>query len=99
MFILSIYEVRPKTYCAKPFEPALWLSCSFVALWLFESGRERIAMFGLQPLHWLIIILVAIFLFMPSRLPELVRAVKQMIREFRSATKETRDDSSTESSH
>jgi TatA/E family protein of Tat protein translocase len=56
-------------------------------------------MFGLQPLHWLIIILVGIFLFMPSRLPELVRAVKQMIREFRSATKETRDDSSTESSH
>ena len=29
-------------------------------------------MFGLQPLHWLIIILVAIFLFMPSRLPQLV---------------------------
>ena len=45
-------------------------------------------MFGLQPLHWLIIIVVAVLFFAPSRLPELVRSVKKMTSEFRGSLKE-----------
>ncbi len=45
-------------------------------------------MFGLQPTHWLIIIIVALLFFMPSRLPELGRALGKTIQEFKATAKE-----------
>ncbi len=45
-------------------------------------------MYGLQPTHILIIILVGLLFFMPSRLPQLTRAIGQMIGEFRKGVKE-----------
>ncbi len=44
--------------------------------------------FGLQPLHLLVILIVALLIFGPSRLPEIGRAFGKTIREFQSATKE-----------
>ncbi len=44
--------------------------------------------FGLQPLHLLVILVVALLLFGPSRLPEIGRSLGKTIREFQSATKE-----------
>lgn len=44
--------------------------------------------FGLQPLHLLVIVVVALLLFGPSRLPEIGRSLGKTIREFQSATKE-----------
>lgn len=38
---------------------------------------------GLQPTHILIIIIIAIILFAPSRLPQLTRGIGQMFSEFR----------------
>jgi Sec-independent protein translocase protein TatA len=40
-------------------------------------------MFGLQPAHIVIIILVALIFFAPSRLPLLARGMKTMVSEFR----------------
>jgi sec-independent protein translocase protein TatA len=45
-------------------------------------------MFGLQPTHLIIILIVALLIFGPSRLPEIGRAFGKTIREFQSATKE-----------
>ncbi len=45
-------------------------------------------MFGLQPTHMLIILVVAVLFFVPSRLPELVRAVRQSMVELRRSLKE-----------
>ncbi len=45
-------------------------------------------MFGLQPTHLIIILVVALLIFGPSRLPEIGRAFGKTIREFQSATKE-----------
>jgi sec-independent protein translocase protein TatA len=45
-------------------------------------------MFGLQPIHLLIIVVVAILLFAPSRLPEAVRSLGKTVREFRVGLKE-----------
>ena len=45
-------------------------------------------MFGLQPTHWLIIVIVALVFFVPSRLPELVRALKKTASEFGSSLKD-----------
>ena len=44
--------------------------------------------FGLQPTHLIIILVVALLLFGPSRLPEIGRAFGSTLREFQSATKE-----------
>lgn len=44
--------------------------------------------FGLQPTHLIIIAVVALIIFGPSRLPEIGRAVGRTLREFQSATKE-----------
>ncbi len=44
--------------------------------------------FGLQPTHLIIILVVALLIFGPSRLPEIGRSFGTMMREFRSATKE-----------
>ena len=45
-------------------------------------------MFGLQPTHLVIILVVALLIFGPSRLPEVGRALGKMINEFRSSTQE-----------
>jgi sec-independent protein translocase protein TatA len=44
--------------------------------------------FGLQPTHLIIIAVVALIIFGPSRLPEIGRAVGKTLKEFQSATKE-----------
>ena len=46
-------------------------------------------MFGLQPTHLIIILVVALLIFGPSKLPEIGRALGKTIREFQAATKET----------
>lgn len=45
-------------------------------------------MFGLQPTHLILIIIVALIIFGPSRLPELGRSLGRSIREFQNASKE-----------
>ncbi len=45
-------------------------------------------MFGLQPAHLILILFIALLVFGPSRLPDLGRAVRKTIDEFRSATQE-----------
>lgn len=45
-------------------------------------------MFGLQPIHLLIIVIVAVLLFAPGRLPEAVRSLGKTVREFRVGLKE-----------
>lgn len=44
--------------------------------------------FGLQPTHLIIILVVALLIFGPSRLPEIGRSFGKMLREFQTATKE-----------
>ncbi len=44
--------------------------------------------FGLQPTHLILILVVALLVFGPSRLPEIGRSFGSMLREFGSATKE-----------
>lgn len=44
--------------------------------------------FGLQPTHLIIIAVVALIIFGPSRLPEIGRSLGKTLREFSSATKE-----------
>jgi len=45
-------------------------------------------MFGLQPTHLILILVVALLIFGPSRLPEIGRAFGQTLREFQNSTKE-----------
>ncbi len=45
-------------------------------------------MFGLQPGDILIIVIVALLLFGPNRLPDVVRSIGKGIREFQGAMKE-----------
>ncbi len=40
-------------------------------------------MIGLQPLHILLIILVALILFAPGRVPLVIRGAKKMVSEFK----------------
>lgn len=44
--------------------------------------------FGLQPLHLVVIAVVALILFGPSRLPEIGRSFGRTLKEFQNATKE-----------
>jgi sec-independent protein translocase protein TatA len=44
--------------------------------------------FGLQPTHLIIIAVVALLIFGPSRLPEIGKAMGKTIREFQSGIKE-----------
>lgn len=53
-------------------------------------------MFGLQPTHILIIAIVALVFFGPSRLPELARSIGKSMREFQGAMKEGANSSSEE---
>jgi len=45
-------------------------------------------MFGLQPTHLIVILVVALLIFGPSRLPELGKSIGKTLREFQNATKE-----------
>ena len=45
-------------------------------------------MYGLQPTHLLIIVIIGILFFAPSRLPQLVRGFGRMFTEFREGAKE-----------
>jgi sec-independent protein translocase protein TatA len=45
-------------------------------------------MFGIQPIHLLIIVLVAFLIFGASRMPEIGRSLGKTISEFRKGTKE-----------
>ena len=49
---------------------------------------REVFVYGLQPTHLLIIVLVAILFFAPSRLPQLVRGFGRMFAEFREGVKE-----------
>ncbi len=44
--------------------------------------------FGIQPTHLILILVVALLVFGPSRLPEIGRSFGSMLREFSTATKE-----------
>ncbi len=53
-------------------------------------------MFGLQPTHLVIILVIALLLFAPSRLPELVRALGKTLSEFRASVMEMSQDTPSE---
>ncbi len=44
--------------------------------------------FGIQPLHLIVIVIVALIIFGPSRLPEIGRGLGKALNEFRQGTKE-----------
>ncbi len=44
--------------------------------------------FGIQPLHLVVIVIVALIIFGPSRLPEIGRGLGKALNEFRQGTKE-----------
>jgi len=48
-------------------------------------------MFGLQPTHLILILIVALIIFGPQRLPELGRSLGKSINEFRNASRELSD--------
>ncbi len=48
-------------------------------------------MFGLQPFHLVIILVIALLIFGPQRLPELTRGLGQSVREFKQATRDVTD--------
>lgn len=52
--------------------------------------------FGLQPTHLIIIAVVALIIFGPSRLPEIGRSLGKTLKEFQSATKEATQGFTTE---
>lgn len=49
-------------------------------------------MFGLQPWHLIAILVVALIIFGPSRLPEIGRAIGKSISEFRDAASTVQDE-------
>ena len=49
-------------------------------------------MFGLQPIHIVLIVLVAVLIFGPKKLPEFGKSLGRSIREFRHASKEMGED-------
>jgi len=49
-------------------------------------------MFGLQPIHIVVIIVLALLIFGPKRLPDFGKSLGRSIREFRQASKEMAND-------
>jgi sec-independent protein translocase protein TatA len=56
----------------------------------FIVGKE-VRMFGIQPIHIVIIVVVALLIFGPRRLPEMGRSIGKALNEFRRGTKEVTD--------
>lgn len=54
-------------------------------------SQEAIDMFGLQPIHIVLIVVVAVILFAPRQLPELGRGLAKAITEFKKGIRETPD--------
>jgi sec-independent protein translocase protein TatA len=52
--------------------------------------------FGIRPEHLIVIAIVALIIFGPSRLPEIGRALGKTLRKFQSATKEATQGFTTE---
>jgi sec-independent protein translocase protein TatA len=48
-------------------------------------------MFGIQPIHIVVIVLVALLIFGPRKLPEMGRSIGKAINEFRHSTREMTD--------
>ncbi|HEX9116754.1 MAG TPA: twin-arginine translocase TatA/TatE family subunit [Anaerolineae bacterium] len=48
-------------------------------------------MWGLQPLHLVLILIIALVIFGPARLPELGKSLGKSITEFKNATREMTD--------
>ena len=48
-------------------------------------------MFGLQPIHLVLILIIALVIFGPKRLPELGQSLGKSINEFRNATKDVQE--------
>ena len=48
-------------------------------------------MFGIQPIHIVVIVLVALLIFGPRKLPEMGRSIGKAISEFRNSTREMTD--------
>ncbi len=48
-------------------------------------------MFGLQPWHLIVVLVLALLVFGPSRLPEIGEAIGKSIREFREAATSAQD--------
>ena len=48
-------------------------------------------MFGLQPTHLIIILIIALLIFGPQRLPEIGKALGKTINEFKNAGREMTD--------
>jgi sec-independent protein translocase protein TatA len=54
--------------------------------------RKEIGMtFGIQPIHIVIIVVVALLIFGPKRLPEMGRSIGKALNEFRNGTREVTD--------
>jgi len=47
--------------------------------------------FGIQPIHIVIVLVVALLVFGPKRLPEMGRSIGKMLNEFRNGTREITD--------
>ena len=47
--------------------------------------------FGIQPIHIVVIVVVALLIFGPKRLPEMGRSIGRAINEFRNGTREVTD--------
>ncbi len=45
-------------------------------------------MYGIQPIHLILILIIALIIFGPSRLPQLGKSLGESITEFRQATKD-----------
>ena len=58
---------------------------------------QEVFVYGLQPAHLLIIVIVGILFFAPSRLPQLVRGFGRMFAEFREGVKEEAQPDKTKS--
>jgi sec-independent protein translocase protein TatA len=49
-------------------------------------------MFGLQPIHIVIIVLIALLVFGPAKLPELGKNLGKAIRDFRNSAKDAQEE-------
>jgi sec-independent protein translocase protein TatA len=52
--------------------------------------------FGLQPMHLILILIIALVIFGPKRLPEMGRSLGQAINEFKNATSDDKPEPSGE---